>query len=257
MNPPTKLPGSKYECTVHIGLSVTFLVVYVWTQRHKLRDQAVGLWFSLVLVFGILALGPVLHIWGKEIPFIPLPYAFLAWIFPPLRIANAPVRMMVMVSLGAGVISAYGLPLLAKRLGAKARLLILPLLLLLVVEYLPRRMPASPLAIRSHIRTLQTLPEKGGVIDTSCPDNFHLNCAASYDQIFHGKPRAFGYISRVPASVIEKNRNITRLLEQGQYSTLYNEYGFAYMVSYSALEHPSLKLLCVTDQSVYLYELGP
>jgi len=251
----SRLPGNIGESTVHIGLSVTFLVACVWTQRRKLRDQAVGLWFSLVFVFGILALGPVLQIWGKEIPFIRLPYALLELLLPPIRLSGSPVRMMVMVSLGVGVISAYGLPLLAKRLGAKAPLVILPLLSLLAIEYLPWPMFATRVEVPRHVRVLRDLPSKGGVLDLWEPTKFCC-CEALYHQTIHGKPIAFGYISRVPQSVVEKDRQISRLISDGDYQTLHNDYGFEYLVSQSSLDHSSLRLI-YSDERAYLYQLGP
>ncbi len=252
----SKLPGNIAESCVHIGLSVTFLAAWAWIKRRELPYRETGLWLSITFVFGVLALGPVLHVWGKEIPFILLPYALVERIFPPLRLAGCPNRTMPMVFLGVGILSAYGFLLLSSKLRGKRLFLLVPLVSLLVIEYLPRQIPASAVDIPWDVQILRALPEKGGIIDTTCLGDNWMDCRVTYYQTVHGKPRAFGYISRVPQSVALKDTQIMRLLRQGKYSALYTDHRFAYIISGTSLDDPSLKLLYVTDIGIHIYELG-
>src|SRR5687767_13466053 len=87
----SKLPGDANENSVYLGLSVIFVLLYVWLKRRTLPFPTIHLWFLIFLFFGILALGPSLHLWGKEVPYIRLPYGLLESVFPPLQISGMPV----------------------------------------------------------------------------------------------------------------------------------------------------------------------
>jgi len=114
----SRLPGNINESSVYIGLSVIFLIGYVWFNRKKchLQVPSLPLWYVILFFFGIMALGPALHIVGKCIYAGIMPYDILQILFPPLRLSGCPVRMMVMVMLSASVISAIGLCMLFQRL---------------------------------------------------------------------------------------------------------------------------------------------
>ncbi len=95
----SKLPVSINETSVHTGISVLFLLIYVWVKRRKLRLDGLGLWYSLLIFFFVMSLGPILHIWGIEIPFVRLPYALLKEAFPSLKFSSVPVRIIGMAML--------------------------------------------------------------------------------------------------------------------------------------------------------------
>lgn len=71
--------------------------------------QGLRLWYFILIFFTIMSLGPALHIWGWEIPFIRFPYALFEMVFPPLKVSGVPVRMIIMTTLSAAVISAMGI----------------------------------------------------------------------------------------------------------------------------------------------------
>ena len=95
----SKLPGNIHESSVHLGVAVIFMLIYTWFKRRELRVQRPGLWYFVLIFFGVMSLGPVLHIWGKEITYLRLPYAWCKLAFPSLKLSNCLVRTMVMVML--------------------------------------------------------------------------------------------------------------------------------------------------------------
>src|SRR5260370_7687679 len=104
------LPGNIHESSVHLGLSAVALMLYAAVKRRGL-----GIWWAIAGVFGVLALGPVLHVSGRVVSAHKLPYAYLAELFPPLQLSGCPVRMVVMVALCAGIICAAPLQPLLRR----------------------------------------------------------------------------------------------------------------------------------------------
>ena len=119
-----------HESSVHMGISVLFVLSYVWLKRGQCRSETVRFWYWALILFAVMSLGPVLHIWGREMPFIRLPYGLLEAVFPPLKLSGAPVRMMVMVMLCSAVICAMGFKMLFRESPGKRWLVLLLLVLL-------------------------------------------------------------------------------------------------------------------------------
>jgi hypothetical protein len=243
-----------HESSVHMGISVLFVLSYVWLKRGQCRAVSVRLWYCALIFFAVMSLGPVLHIWGREVPFIRLPYGWLEAVFPPLKMSGAPVRMMVMVMLSAAVICAMGFKMLLQN-SAGGRWLVLLLLVLLSVEYLPRPVPASQPPVPPYVRILKTLPEDGGIIDMVSRPTLAL-----YLQTIHEKPVAFGYVARIPTSVREEERTIKQLVRDNDYSTLYCGYQLKYLVTHAeeqiAKDDQSPGLV-YQDSEVAIYDLEP
>ena len=241
-----------HESSVHMGISVLFVLTSVWLRRGQCRVESLRFWYCALVFFAVMSLGPVLHIWGREIPFIRLPYALLETVFPPLKLSGAPVRMMVMVMLSSAVICAIGFKMLFRETPGK-RWLVLLLLVMLVVEYLPKPMPASQPPVPPYVRVLKTLPDDGGIIDmVSRPTR------ALYYQTIHEKPVAFGYVARIPASVREEERTVKRLVRDKDYRTLFYGYRFKYLVAHAkedvTKDDPSVGLL-YQDSTIAIYDL--
>jgi hypothetical protein len=237
-----------HESSVHMGISVLFVLSYVWLKRRECRVESLRFWFGTLVFFAVMSLGPVLHIWGREMPFIRLPYALLETIFPPLKLSGAPVRMMVMVMLSASVICAVGFTMLKGK-----RWLVVLVLMMLFVEYLPKPLPASQPIVPPYVQFVKTLPDDGGIIDVvSRPTR------ALYFQTVHEKPVAFGYVARIPSSVHEEERTVKRLVRDRDYSTLFCDYHFKYLVApfeqEVAGDNPSMNLL-YQDSSISIYDL--
>jgi hypothetical protein len=71
-----------------------------------------GFWALATLTFALLALGPALHVAGRQLP-IPLPYALLQRLVPFIRITRSVSRFDAMVMLALGVLAAIGLAAIA------------------------------------------------------------------------------------------------------------------------------------------------
>jgi hypothetical protein len=66
--------GNESESIQYIGIGILIAILFFKKHIPILQKR---LWFSAAIVFGIISLGPVLHIFGR-ITSIPLPYAILA-----------------------------------------------------------------------------------------------------------------------------------------------------------------------------------
>ncbi len=249
----SNLPGNIHESSVHIGLAVIYVLIFMWAKRRTFPAQGLRLWYFILIFFTITSLGPVLHIWGWEIPLVRLPYAFFEVVFPPLRLSGVPLRMMVMTMLSAGVISAMGFKVLFLQSIGK-RLLAGLLLIILFIEYLPRPIPDSQINVPPYVNFLKELPDNEGILDMVAEPTLAL-----YYQTIHGKPMAFGYVSRIPRSVNKKDEELQQLIRDKKYILLYRDYNIRYLVTDADLdilsENPWIRMV-YNDTQVKLYDLG-
>jgi len=247
------IPRNIDESSVHIGLAVLYVLVFTWVKRRTFSAQSLSLWYLILIFFTVLGLGPVLHIWGREIPFIILPYASLEKFFPYLKASGVPVRMMAMTMLSAAVISAMGFKVLFQKSRGK-RLLAGLLLIMLFIEYLPRPRLASKIAIPPYVILLKDLPDTKGIVDMTASPGLAL-----YYQTIHEKPMAFGYLSRIPESVAIKDQKLRQVIHDRQYVSLYRDYGIRYLVTdadtHIVNEYPSIRTL-YQDTKVKLFDLA-
>jgi hypothetical protein len=210
----SKLSGNIHESSVHIGLTVLVVAAYAcWVKNALARPTGVGLWMLIGGFFAVFSLGPALHIWGVEVVPGRLPYAWLERIFPPLRMSGVPVRMIVMTQLSAALLCAWGLDhiLRAKRPG---RLVAAIGLGLLLFEYLPAPIPTTRPETPAYVEFVRGLPTRGGIVDLYAGVN---SPQALLWQTRHGKPIAFGYVSRVPQSKLLKDLELRALLDSGNF----------------------------------------
>jgi len=245
----SKLPGNIDESSVHMGVSVLCLLIFVWVKRRQFPAQGLRLWYFILIFFTVLSLGPVLHVGGKEIPFLKLPYAALEEVVPPLKLSGVPVRMTVMTMLSAAILSAMGFKALFQ--GPPGKQLMAGLLLIvLFIEYLPGPIPSSKIVVKPYVYVLKDLPGIQGIIDKTTRPTLAL-----YYQTIHEKPIAFGYVSRIPTSVYLKDQELEQVINHEQYHLLYPEYNIRYLIMDTAtplLNYPVL----YRDAEVSLYDLG-
>lgn len=221
-----RLSTNYHESSVHVGYSVIVLMLYAWLRRRALPTPILNLFALLFFVFLILALGPILQFGGKEIlgHRALLPYALLQKLLPFLSVSGVPIRMMVMVTLSAAVISAFGFGLLWRGT-RRDRGWAIALAVLLFVEYLPKPIPTVRTQMPEYVRVLRDLPGADGVLDTISPETLSL----AY-QAMHEKPLAFGYIARLPQSVANKDRQLEEVIRGGRFDRLWPEYRLRYVV---------------------------
>ena len=248
------LPASTGETSVHLGFSVVALLLYVWRARKRIETPQVGLWFFILALFIVLALGPTPHIFGRQIARIALPYAWFQAVLPPLKMSGVPIRMMVMVFLSAGLLAAAGLKSLCRG-GRGTRVAAGALLALLALEYWPRGLIMTRLSIPVYVTALKRLPGNDGVLDSVSNKFYTL-----FYQTVHEKPLAFGYLARVPRSVDQKDQALDDLLEENSFDLLWQDYRIRYVLS----EEPPLALkdlrsarVVWRDGKVWIFDLAP
>jgi hypothetical protein len=213
------------ESSIYLGISVIALLVIAVIRRSAIHRDAL-FWIGLCATFGILSLGPRLRVGGNSFERVPLPYAVVEHVIPPLRLSGTPIRMMVMVTLGAAVVVSMVLGRLdLTRL--RSRLALIGFASVLVVEMWPGHLPNNPAIVPEYVRALRTLPSTGSVLDVAAvKPSWPL-----YDQTIHGKPIPFGYVSRLPSSVARHDAVLQAAVRGGHFSDLCDRYHVQYYVT--------------------------
>ena len=194
-----RFTASTSERTVYAGYSVLALTVLSLVAQWRVAR----FWALSALVFGVLALGPVLHIGGitqfGEVGPILLPYALLHQAIPLLRISRSVSRFDVVVMLSLGVLTAIGLNwLLCHIRGAGYNRLVgllvaLGVLGLVGLEFWVAPYPMSePETQPFHYQLAQ---EPGGFSVVDIPMDWDRPANLLY-QTVHEKPTVSGYTSR-------------------------------------------------------------
>ncbi len=194
-----RFTASTSERTVFAGYIVLALAILALVTRWR----TARFWGLSALVFGVLALGPVLHVGGRtlmgSIGPIPLPYALLHQAIPILRISRSVSRFDVLVMLSLAVLTAIGLNWLLCRaqkggynevvqwlLGAAA-------LAVVMLEFWVAPYPMSaPETQPFHYRLAR---ESGSFSVVDIPLDWDRPANLLY-QTVHQKPTVSGYTSR-------------------------------------------------------------
>lgn len=195
-----RLAASPAEHQVFVGFTVLALAALgLWRGWRGTGPgrQDTGPWPLTLLVFFVLALGPVLYIGGHSAVLpqggeLPLPYAWLVHAVPFLKITRSVSRFDVMVMLSLGVLVAVALQWLWTK-GRTARIAGIATFGLILFEFLPVPYPMSSPDTPPWYSTLARDPRPGAV----------LNLPMAWDrpgyllhQTVHGKPLTVAYISR-------------------------------------------------------------
>jgi hypothetical protein len=222
----SRLPANTVETSVHLGLGVTLAALLAARRRVRAALPGLAAWWVLLAFFALMSLGPWLRIWGRAYA-IPLPYRLLELLVPPLRVSGVPVRMAVMVSLAAGILAGIGLDALLRG-GVLARLAALAIGVCMLLEFLPSPLPTTEASrVPGWVAVLAARPKQYGFMDTTQ----RLPLASGlYFQTIHEVPIYEGFVARIPASVILKDRELWKLRERGQFRALCEEHGFAYFL---------------------------
>jgi hypothetical protein len=168
-------------------------------------------WAGLTALFGLLALGPFIHIAGMN-TYVPGPWAFLRYV-PILGLTRSPSRFSVVLMLGIAILFATALVALTRRYPSRRRLIVATVGALLLFELMPAPRPiysATIPRIYQHVKDapgdvrLLELPV-GARDGTSSVGNF--TARSQFYQTFHEKPLVGGYLSRVSRRRIDAMRS--------------------------------------------------
>ncbi|MGH9383213.1 MAG: hypothetical protein ACRD2N_02825 [Vicinamibacterales bacterium] len=258
---PLWRPLSKHvtEASVYVGLSIVGMGIYALRRQSQQRIAYLPFWCAVAVFFGVMSLGPNLHVAGYEISLgirrtilghadvnlLVLPYAVFWLIFPPWRLAGVPLRMMVMVQLVAAVFAAGGLQALLNSTWRWKHAAALAFLGLLLVDYLPMPMNVTEPRVPAYVNVLKNLPD-GAVLDLVSPAP-----QALFYQTVHRKPIAFGYVSRVPTSVDARDQALAAAIVSGRWEQVAREYRFKYI----AKDHRAAELLIRNLNGAELVEI--
>ena len=167
-------------------------------------------WVTLCVMFGLLALGPFIHVAGVN-TYVPGPWALLRYV-PLIGLAHTPARFSIVLALGVAIVMADALRDLSRRNPNRRRALVIGLGALLAFELLPapmtlysaevpplyKRVAGAPAGL-----TLLELPY--GVRDgVSSVGNF--TARSQFFQTAHSKTLIGGYLSRIPKRRIDELR---------------------------------------------------
>jgi hypothetical protein len=169
----------------------------VWARRR----EAVP-WLASLAVLFLLALGPYLHVGGRQLP-VPLPYLLLYRLFPVLSIARSVSRFDVMVMLSLAMLAALGLQAAVGRLAIQRRTAVsLAAVILVCCEFLPAPYPLSYVEVPSYYQGLSGDSEEYAILEL--PMNWDRPAHLLYQTVHH-KPMIAGYVTRPnPLSMIER-----------------------------------------------------
>ena len=173
-----------------IALTVWALVIVA---AFRMRRDGSQFWLLAAGAFLLLTLGPYLRLTGTLATGVPLPYAVLYWIVPPLHFARDPTRFFAITLLMLSVVSAFGVRALLEHLRGPlmSKLAAAGIGALVVFEGLTAwtpKVPASAL-ISPAYDAVVAVPGEFAVLDLS-PDQ-----TALLAQTRHGRPITAGRVS--------------------------------------------------------------
>lgn len=184
-----------------VPLAATLFVLVPWRRRPKDLDFALLAGGAAL----VLALGPRPRVFDRLLD-VPLPYAWLERLWPPLALGGCVNRFVLLAFLPLALGTALAFGRISERAAPRrCRLLAATAALLLAVEYAPVDPGAStgPLFPEDPaMAALRAAPGPGAVLDLD------TGVGALVRQIAHGRPQTFGYLSRTPPS-----RREARLLD--------------------------------------------
>ena len=167
-----------------------------------------GWWAGLTVLFGLLALGPFIHVAGVN-TYVPGPWALLRYV-PLLSLARSPTRFSVVLMLGLAVLFAAALAWLGRRYPARRRLVVAGIGAILLFELLPAPRTLHSAEIPPLYRHVAAAPAGTKLLElpfgirdgASSIGNF--SARTQFHQTAHGKTIMGGYLSRLsPQRVAE------------------------------------------------------
>jgi hypothetical protein len=190
-------PDAYLENVVSVPLLALAVLVTAWSLGWRPSR-----WWALVTgAFGLLALGPFVHVAGVN-TFVPGPWALLRYV-PVIELARTPARFSIVLMLGASVLFASALAWLCSRWPRRRRLIVGATAVLLLIELLPapRRLYSGEVpAIYSHVMAsppdTRVLHLPFGIRDGTASEG-DFSAQTQYFQTAHGHRLVGGYLSRV------------------------------------------------------------
>jgi hypothetical protein len=206
-----RFSGYSWESTVYLGF--VNLAVLSWAcMRTGLGRNSVGLYVvSGMIFFAILASGETLHIAGVS-SFVYLPDALLDRL-PFFANVRAPSRIIVFTYLFLAIGVGYAAATALRERPRIWRIAVAAGAILMVLDFYPAHLAATPLICPTGLAVLKADPEQGfGVFNL--PISYADEDAYMFDQICHGRPLIDGMTSRQMGQTLIGSLSLTNLKQQ-------------------------------------------
>lgn len=218
------------ETSVFFGFGLLTLLSIVFIKQYIRKDTTIpswlNFWWVILIVFGVLALGPHLRtLGGRTLEQVSLPYALVEKLFPTLQISGMPSRWILIALIAAIIIGSYLLSRMNLS-GQRGKVLLGLFILVSLIDLWPRPLPLTSTRYQAYVNFLKDRPW-GAVVDNGALSGTEQ----LYNQTLHGKPISFGYVTRTPKSVEEKDFHIFAAIEQGHIDTLCKEHQIRYFTT--------------------------
>jgi hypothetical protein len=235
--------GAPWEWGVSYGVNRRFyigLVVGALALVALWRHPAARPWGLLALGCGLLSLGAELQ-FNDVRTGIPLPWALFADL-PIVRLTRQPDRFNVLVTIGLGMLAAYGAAVVGKQRAASLRPHVLILAALIILDYLPAPMTTRVPPVPPFLAGLPAAPA-GALLEYP----FHVDvpyrdAERMLFQTVHARPISGGYHSRLypqPQLGLPVLRDLRAgalqsdiVREPGSWPAALNTLGFSHIIGY-------------------------
>lgn len=192
------------EATCYVGWTVAVLFFWALVCLKKRKPWAgcdgrmVRFWVVGAVVFGLLALGPILQIAGWKTS-VPLP-GVLIQALPGFSVLRAPVRFAILLTLALGICAAFVLDRWMVS-GRRRRALVFSILIAVDLAMVPVNRLYEGRPVPEVYRQIASDPQPGAILEI--PGGYEFpsawyNVRSMYYQTRHGRPLLVGYISRTP-----------------------------------------------------------
>lgn len=182
--------------TPYLGYAT--LALALLALRHRQRNAA-AIWGLMGGLWLILAAGSAPRVFGHVFESIPLPYSLIRDLFP-LSAIRSPDRYNLLLVFSLAVLAGMGAARLWNQ--KKRRWLLLPLSLLVVVEYLAVPLPMWEVPPDSPALTRLANEADGGAV-VHYPMGYSASKLWLYYQTRHGRPMVEGHLSRYTADTYD------------------------------------------------------
>lgn len=168
--------GNESESVQYLGISILLAIIFF--HKHIPVKQK-RLWITTAVVFAILSLGPVLHVFGKETS-LPLPYALLANlpVFSAIRVIS---RTGVMVSFATVVLFGW---VIATNIHKTRTSYIIGAIVILDFLFVP--FPFQSAVLSPVYAAIQDMPGSS-IIEIPAATNYAAASRSLYASSLHGK----------------------------------------------------------------------
>lgn len=158
-------------------------------------------WAGLTALFGLLALGPFVHVAGAN-TYVPGPWALLRYV-PVVGLARTPARFSVVMMLACAILFAAALVWLGRQYPGRRKALLAAVAVLLAIELLPAPLTLYSASVPDIYRHVAMAPPETRLLElpfgvrdgTSSVGNF--TARSQFFQTAHGKSLIGGYLSRL------------------------------------------------------------